>query len=391
VNDPTVTYYHDGLLHDKTNQEKMKFTSQAILFFLATLYTCGVYGKQQDDQQRNLHQRHSPEEHRSLTAARIIGGNTSPPGKYPYYVLMGVGDNGGCGASLIAPRVVLTAAHCKPKKIKGKEVTVGPSNRYSLKNGSFQKAEKIRVTKTKSHPNYVSRTNENDYALLLLENAYVMDSDIQLVLNENTNVPLNKEMLDALGMGQTKDPDNGPETAELRDVKVPAMTNNECRKYYGSDVKNNMLCAGYKEGKKNICYGDSGGPLVKVDGNEHIQVGIASFVGEKCAGKNSPGGYARVSEGINWMRGVICNEWKVESSLCGPSPPTPPSEPTPAPASSPSPTSDCSDTSGFFKVGKKKKKCNWAKKKRKQKCKKKVKNSGGKRVWEFCPVTCDKC
>merc|ERR1719464_1137285 len=95
-------------------------------------------------------------------------------------------------------------------------------------------------------------------------------------------------MLDALGMGQTKDPDNGPETAELRDVKVPAMTNKECQKYYGPDVKDNMLCAGYKEGKKNICYGDSGGPLVKVDGNNHIQVGIASFVGEKCAGKNSP-------------------------------------------------------------------------------------------------------
>lgn len=115
MNDPTVPYYYDGLLHDKTNQEKMKFTSQAIVFFLATLYTCGAYGKQQDDQQRNLYQRHPPEEHRSLTAARIIGGNKSPPGKYPYFVLMGVGDNGGCGGSLIAPRVVLTAAHCNRK------------------------------------------------------------------------------------------------------------------------------------------------------------------------------------------------------------------------------------------------------------------------------------
>ena len=241
------------------------------------------------------------------------------------------------------------------------------------------------MTDAKSHPNFVFKTNENDYALALLEKAYVMDSDIQLVLNENTNVPRDKEMLDALGMGQTKDRDNGPETAELRDLKVPAMTNNECRNYYGSDVKNNMLCAGYKEGKKNICYGDSGGPLVKIDGNKHIQVGVVSFVGEKCVGKNSPGGYARVSEEIDWMRGIICNAWKIESSLCGPTPPTPP------PAPEPTPTSDCKDASGSFQVGRRMRNCNWARKRRNQRCDKKVKISGGKRVWESCPDACYEC
>ena len=263
------------------------------------------------------------------------------------------------------------------------------------------------MTDAKSHPNFVFKTNENDYALALLEKAYVMDSDIQLVLNENTNVPRDKEMLDALGMGQTKDRDNGPETAELRDLKVPAMTNNECRNYYGSDVKNNMLCAGYKEGKKNICYGDSGGPLVKIDGNKHIQVGVVSFVGEKCVGKNSPGGYARVSEEIDWMRGIICNAWKIESSLCGPTPPTPPpapepapptpppapepTPPTPPPAPEPTPTSDCKDASGSFQVGRKMRNCNWARKRRNQRCDKKVKRSGGKRVWELCPDACYEC
>lgn len=144
------------------------------------------------------------------------------------------------------------------------------------------------MTDAKLHPNFEFDTNDNDYALVLLEKPYNMDSDIQLVLNENTNFPWNNEMLEALGMGNTKK--NGPVTVKLRNVKVTVMTNKECQKYYGSDVKNNMLCAGYKEGKKNICYGDSGGPLVKVDGNKHIQVGISSFVGGKCAGKIVPVG-----------------------------------------------------------------------------------------------------
>ena len=39
---------------------------------------------------------------------RIIGGDVSEPGEFPYYV-----DLNGCGGTLIAPRVVLTA--CKFK------------------------------------------------------------------------------------------------------------------------------------------------------------------------------------------------------------------------------------------------------------------------------------
>jgi len=118
------------------------------------------------------------------------------------------------------------------------------------------------------------------------------------------------------------------------------MTNDECKGYYGaSSITDKMLCAGYKEGGKDSCQGDSGGPLVRREGNKHIQVGIVSW-GIGCAFPDNPGVYSRVSEEIEWMRGIICGEWDVESDLCGtpspvaPTPPTPP--PTQAPSSSPS-------------------------------------------------------
>lgn len=160
-----------------------------------------------------------------------------------------------------------------------------------------------------------------------------MDSEKYLVVNDNAQYPAAGANLDVLGLGVTKaDGDNV--ATKLRDVQVPAMTNNECRKSYGNQVKNNMLCAGFDEGGKDSCQGDSGGPLVQIEGNKHTQVGVVSW-GAGCAEANSPGVYARVSSEIAWMKQVICDEWNVEASMCGPSTPTTPPPPVTAPVSAP--------------------------------------------------------
>ena len=46
----------------------------------------------------------------------------------------------------------------------------------------------------------------------------------------------------------------------LQYVNVPLMTNADCKKtgYEASSIKPSMVCAGYKEGKKDSCQGDSG-------------------------------------------------------------------------------------------------------------------------------------
>jgi len=52
--------------------------------------------------------------------------------------------------------------------------------------------------------------------------------------------------------------------------------------------------------------------------------------------------YSRISEEIDWMRGIICDDWNVESDLCvppTPTPPTPTSQPVPQPSSCDSETS----------------------------------------------------
>jgi len=323
----------------------MKVTSsQAIVCFLTIVISMyaleGVAADTRNTTKDSIKIENDPDNLNDEDIAFIVGGTVSKPGDFPYYALINGGD---CGGSLIAPRVILTAAHCEPKKNnKGKQVTVGPSKRSSLGNGIFQEAKEIYATDAIDHPKFGQGTSINyDYALILLEEPYIIESKIKLVLNDDSNFPPDKEVLDVLGMGTLY---SGAQNLsnKLRDVKVPAISNSQCKSYLGNnEITSKMVCAGYEAGKKDSCQGDSGGPLVKIEGNTHTQVGIVSW-GYGCAGREKPGVYSRISEEIDWMRDVICDKWKVDSDLCIGSTPT---SPAPAPAPTPEPPSD--ECNGF--------------------------------------------
>mmetsp|Transcript_26973 Transcript_26973/g.30316 ORF Transcript_26973/g.30316 Transcript_26973/m.30316 type:complete len:627 (+) Transcript_26973:280-2160(+) len=272
---------------------------------------------------------------------RIVGGNPVKPGDYPYYVNLN-----GCGGSLIAPTIVYTAAHCEPKRYINADVGVGVSSMNSLNNGNFKGGENIRVMKAESHPQY--KDINNDFALLLLETPYVIESNIKLVLNDQGSVPEDGQYLNVIGLGVTSE--GGSQSNKLLEVQVPTVSNEVCNSqpYYNGEVTDEMLCAGFPQGKKDSCQGDSGGPLVQVVGSTHYQVGVVSW-GEGCAQPNRPGVYARTSNSIDWIQNIVCDKWNVQGSgLCddddndnsnNPQPPV--SEPTPPPV--PSPSGDCSN------------------------------------------------
>lgn len=302
----------------------MKISSEVFMYFLSAIIissrTCGVIA--------------ADKLHKDPTGqiAHVVGGDPANAGEYPYFVLLG-----GCGGSLISPTVVLTAAHCDPNYYIGRTVTVGATDRYSLSNGSFQSAERINVKDAVAHPRYgMDGSNiNNDFALLLLSSPYNIESNIKLVLNEEDSVPADGDILDVFGMGTTQEGGNIAES--LRDVKVPAISNNQCNAYYFGGVTDKMVCAGYPEGNKDACQGDSGGPLVKKVGNTHYQIGVTSW-GDGCARENRPGVYARVSKEVAWIKSMVCDNWEVQGSdLCGP----------PAPTAPPTNPPGCDSTSQF--------------------------------------------
>lgn len=56
----------------------------------------------------------------------------------------------------------------------------------------------------------------------------------------------------AVGWGATEA--HGPTSTKLREVTVPIMSNVDCKKTgYNSRITDNMLCAGFPDGKKDSC------------------------------------------------------------------------------------------------------------------------------------------
>jgi trypsin len=254
--------------------------------------------------------------------SRIVGGDQSAPGEFPYYV-----DLNGCGGSLIAPDVVLTAAHCG--SFEGDTVIVGAFRAGSTQNNAVS----VSVVDEAMHPNYNDDTMVNDFLLLKLsEPVNIPGSNVVLSLNDQFSNPADGDDLTVLGLGKTSEGGSSPSI--LRDVEVQAIDTNICNQpaAYGGDVINtNMFCAGVNNGGKDSCQGDSGGPIVKRVGNQHIQVGVVSW-GAGCARENLPGVYARVSNAYNWIDQVVCDQWGSDASFCtggggGPNP-TPPPTPT---------------------------------------------------------------
>jgi trypsin len=222
--------------------------------------------------------------------SRIVGGTDAATGAYPFFVQ---GD--GCGGSLIADDIVLTAAHCAGA-FDG-DVYVGPNQQYSTAGG----AERIAVQAEVPHPNYNSNTEAYDFMLLKLARP-VSNSNLKPVpLNRNSNNPAPSDVLTVIGFGATSEGGNG--SNQLLQVNVDAISFNTCNQQYGGDIINElMLCAGKTGGGKDSCQGDSGGPIFNADGE---QVGVVSW-GIGCADAKYPGVYSRVSGVIGWIESNAC-------------------------------------------------------------------------------------
>jgi len=252
----------------------------------------------------------------------IVGGARSKPGWFPYFVH--IDDNfGGCGGALIAPDIVLTAAHCKFKyRFRHTTVYIGAFKRESLEGGA-----QIRyIKKWINHPKYVGNLLDFDYALAKLEEPVEIDqSRVRLELNDNSAFPKAGTALITMGLGESE---NRGYSNNLKNVTIPYVSNDRCSAMYSSDddgdgydgITPGMLCALDEEGAKDSCYGDSGGPIVersyRGDGTfVDIHVGIVSW-GDGCANPNKPGVYARTSAGVDWIRTTACEDLNSVATFC---------------------------------------------------------------------------
>ncbi|KAI5711946.1 hypothetical protein M8J75_004486 [Diaphorina citri] len=238
---------------------------------------------------------------------RIVGGNVTKLHEFPWIAALTKKGKFYCGATLIAKRHVLTAAHCiegvNPKEIK---VTLGEHDRLS-KNESVPVIIR-KVKRAIRHPDFSLSNFNNDIALLEMESGVDFEAPQihPACLPGNNEANYTGKIGIVAGWGRLDE--RKPTANSLRKVEVPILSEEECKSagYSASRITNNMLCAGYAEGKRDSCQGDSGGPLqiaVARPGKMEV-IGIVSW-GRGCARPNYPGVYTRVANYLNWIHAQL--------------------------------------------------------------------------------------
>jgi Trypsin len=192
------------------------------------------------------------------TFAEIIGGNLAPQ-PYPYF---GRWDRG-CGVSLVAPDMVLTAAHCG--------TIVHHRNVYL---GSLEASGGVQRTFIQAipHPDYMASTETHDAMLLklsasALEETWYDSTSQQWVsaktslsiipYNTDENNPKEGDDLLLMGFGKT-DVTQANQVSELNELIVKAYDSSCVSNYdYGTVDPDLHICAGYPEGLRDACQGTS--------------------------------------------------------------------------------------------------------------------------------------
>lgn len=227
----------------------------------------------------------------------VNGVEVSPPRKYGFFVSIG-----GCGASLVAPNVILSAAHCAG--ITG-PATLGLHMNTVDGAEEFDNIEIIDFADSVIHPQYNSGSLDNDYWVIQLAHDSQLYQDQIVELDSPTDgfeLGAGQDVT-VIGMGTTSS--GGVTPNVMQEVTVDYITNADCCTSYGywcGEITNNMMCAA-RPGQDS-CQGDSGGPIF--DTTTQKQVGVVSW-GYGCADSRYPGVYSRVSAQYDWIKAQIDN------------------------------------------------------------------------------------
>ncbi|XP_039455749.1 transmembrane protease serine 3 [Oreochromis aureus] len=228
---------------------------------------------------------------------RIVGGNISKQGQFPWQVSLHFRNEHLCGGSIISPYWVITAAHCVYGFVNSSmwAVYVG------LTEQPLHGAQALAVEKIVYHNRYRQKGLGYDIALMKLAKPLEVDGSVQPICLPSHGEEFKEGTLCWIsGWGATEE--DGDTSVVLRSAVVPLISNQNCNRpeVYKGLISSWMICAGYLDGGIDSCQGDSGGPLACEDSSVWKLVGATSW-GIGCAHINKPGVYTRITCALSWI------------------------------------------------------------------------------------------
>ncbi|XP_003393536.2 chymotrypsin-1-like [Bombus terrestris] len=227
---------------------------------------------------------------------RVVGGNEAEA-KYPYQASIRIRGSHVCGASIISPYVILTAARCIYKKVPS-QMTVVVGTNYLSQPGIVHTVNKLIW-----HEFYNECLVRNDIGLILV-NGYIKYNDkIQPIpLARVYYVPQETNAV-VTGWRKLNNGSDGMSNA-LQALNVTIVSQEMCQLYDWMATKNN-ICTSAK--RNQACSGDPGSPLVF----NGTQVGIVSY-GRSCDYLSV---YTRVFPYEQWINNITSNQHGIGSQV----------------------------------------------------------------------------
>ncbi|XP_064115566.1 serine proteinase stubble-like [Macrobrachium nipponense] len=248
----------------------------------------------------------SSSEGRGHEYIRIQGGKPADIGEWPFIVSVQVIVGGSllpCSGSILTSTFILTAGHCVYDVKKKRDRIKVVAYEYNVQIKDETPRQSILVKKIILHPQYDSKTQTADIALLKLKKALVFGEGVGPICIAPEGNYVGSPVV-ILGWGSLKY--NGRDPDVLQEATQFVVDVNECAKNYSSlppqdqeyPITRDHLCAAAPG--IDSCEGDSGGPVLVQIGTSWYQLGIISF-GFKCAVPGFPGVNTLVPSYAQWI------------------------------------------------------------------------------------------